>query len=66
MAERSGNSGLAFIVGGLVVAVGFIAWFAFGDGQAVFMGADSGDSTNVTISTEGGDSGAGDGEAASE
>ena len=30
--RSSGNGSLAFIVGGLVVAVGVIAWLIFGDG----------------------------------
>lgn len=37
MAENSsggGNAGLAFIVGGLLVAVAIIAWFVFSGGRA--------------------------------
>ena len=53
MAEGSGgSSGLAFIVGGLVVAVGVIAYVTFGGGLP------GGGDTNVTIeAAPGGDSG---------
>ncbi len=54
---KSGNTGLAFIVGGLVVAVGIIAYFVFSGGEIGIGGG--GDSTTVTI-----ESNTGGGEAA--
>lgn len=47
--ESSGNS-MALIVGGLVVAVGFILWMVFGGGAATNPGSDT---TNVTIEPSG-------------
>ena len=44
--ERGGGSGLAFIVGGLVVAVAVIAYFVF-DGGAMFGGGDP--DTNISV-----------------
>jgi hypothetical protein len=45
--ERSGSSGLAFIVGGLVVAVAVIAFFLF-DGGGMFSGGGDAD-TNISV-----------------
>ena len=46
--ETSGNSTMAFILGGLVVAVGVIAWFIYG-GDATPAGGGGGTKTNITI-----------------
>ncbi|WP_333817592.1 hypothetical protein [Tabrizicola sp.] len=46
--ESSGGS-MALIVGGLVVAVGFILWLIFGTSGAVVPTAPVSDTTNVTI-----------------
>lgn len=42
------NTGLAFIVGGLVVAVGILAYLIFGEGVFVTGG---GETTNIEIET---------------
>ncbi|QYX56429.1 hypothetical protein K1T73_15450 [Roseovarius sp. SCSIO 43702] len=44
--ERSSNSTLAFIVGGLVVAVAVIAWIMYG--------GDAGDDGDINVEVEGG------------
>ena len=50
-------SGLAFVVGGLVVAVGVLAYFVLGDGAS-----NVGDSsTTINVETSGSDSGSGGG-----
>ena len=47
--ESSGGS-MALIVGGLVVAVGFILWLVFGNGDgAVVSTTPSSETTNVTV-----------------
>ena len=46
--ETSG-SGMALIIGGLVVAVAFILWLVFGGSQPVATTVPAGDTTNVTI-----------------
>ena len=46
--ETSG-SGMALIVGGLVVAVAFILWLVFGGSQPAATPVPAGDTTNVTI-----------------
>jgi hypothetical protein len=46
--ERRSGSGLAFIVGGLVVAVAVIAYFVF-DGGAMLGGGDA--ETNISVET---------------
>ncbi|MFC3087015.1 hypothetical protein [Tabrizicola soli] len=46
--EGSGAS-MALIVGGLVVAVGFILWLVFGGPDSVVDTAPAGSDTNVTI-----------------
>ena len=50
-----GNATLAFIVGGLVIAVGIIAWVMFGDsgGGNVVGGSESSD-VNVSVETSDG------------
>ena len=45
--ERRGGSGLAFIVGGLVVAVAVIAFFLFDGSGALFGGGDA--DTNISV-----------------
>lgn len=46
--ESSGTS-MALIVGGLVVAVGFILWLVFGGPDSVVDNTPAGSDTNVTI-----------------
>ncbi len=46
--EASGG-GMALIVGGLVVAVGFILWLVFGSATPVATPVPASDTTNVTI-----------------
>jgi hypothetical protein len=48
--KTSGSGGLAFIVGALVVVVGLIAWFVWGDGQS-HVGSTDTSNTTVTIQT---------------
>ena len=48
--RETSSGGVAFIVGGLVVAVGLIAWFVWGD-PAPVTGVTEGDSTSITIET---------------
>ena len=68
--NRSGSGALAFIVGGLVVAVGVIAFVLFGGHIDVTGGGDSASSASVTVETGSesasaeADSGSGDTEAA--
>ena len=46
--ETGGNSTMAFIIGGLVVAVGVIAWFIYG-GDVTPASGGGGTKTNITI-----------------
>lgn len=46
---QSSGAGMALLVGGLVVAVGFILWFVFGGSGPVATGVSQGDTTSVTI-----------------
>ena len=55
--EGRSNSSMAFIVGGLVVAVGVMAYFVFGDGETNVSGG--GDSTTVNVETSSGSEGGG-------
>lgn len=52
--ENSSNSALAFIVGGLVVAVGIIAWVVYGGG-AEDAGTGAGNDGDVNVEINGGD-----------
>ena len=57
MANGGGsNTTMAFIVGGLVVAVAILAYFIFGEGPPDTV--EGGDSTTVTVETSEGDAGA--------
>ena len=47
--KKTGGSTIAFIVGGLVVAVGIIAWLVMGGNVGVSKGASESTTTNVTI-----------------
>lgn len=47
--RSSGSSGLAFIVGGLVVAVAVLAYIVFGDGMS-FVSGGGGTTVNVESS----------------
>lgn len=53
--KRSGSTAMAFIVGGVVVAVAILAWVVFGGGDgsapADATGPAAGDTTNITVET---------------
>lgn len=48
---ESSGAGMALIVGGLVVAVGFIIWLVFGGLGPVATTGTTGDTTTITVET---------------
>ena len=50
--ESRGNSGIAFIVGILVVVVAFLAWIIFGSADTTTATDDGGSNVNITVESD--------------